>query len=262
MGLISRLERVRSDQIDTVGGAEVLQYRGTSLPLLSLEKHIKAAPREQAAKLYVVVFKVTGREVGLIVPELSDIRSVSTDVDTSTFREPGVIGSLVVDGKTTRLLDLFELTRTARPDWFNDAPVTETWQGEAPTILLAEDSTFFRNQLVGFLEADGYKVLACEDGQIAWDTARQSGQTCSLVVTDLEMPNMNGFELARKIKGDPTLRHLPVIAVTSLASEEDMVRGRQAGIDQYLVKLDRERLLAAVTEQLRLVAHTAEVPGQ
>jgi two-component system, chemotaxis family, sensor kinase CheA len=263
MGLISRLERVRSDQIDSVGGQEVLQYRGTSLPLLSLEKHITAAPRAQNPRLYVVVFRVLKREVGLIVPELADIRQVSTEVDTTTFREPGVIGSLVVDGKTTRLLDLFELTRAARPDWFSDVPtVADTPQGNAPTIVLAEDSGFFRKQMAGFLESEGYHVLACEDGLAAWDALHRNGQQCDLIVTDLEMPNMNGFELAQNVKNDPALNHLPVIAVTSLASEEDIDRGRRAGIDEYLIKLDRERLMAAVAEHLRLAARRSGLRGR
>ena len=68
MGMISRLERIRSDQIDHVGGQEVLQYRGASLPLLSLEKHVKALPRPQQARLYVVVFRIGQREIGLVAP--------------------------------------------------------------------------------------------------------------------------------------------------------------------------------------------------
>ena len=246
MGLISRLERIRVDQIDSVGGQQVLQYRGTSLPLLSLEEHIHAMPRPKAARLYVAIFRAAGREVGLSVPELADIRNVSTNVDTMTFREPGVIGSLVLDGKTVRLLDVFELTRAAHPDWFRDAPAADLREGDPATIVLAEDSDFFRKQLTGYLEAEGYHVVACEDGQAAWDALHEPGQPCDLIVTDLEMPRMDGFELVRKVKGDAALGHLPVIAVTSLASKEDMERGKLVGIDEYHVKLDRARLLPSV----------------
>lgn len=256
MGLVSRLERIRSDQIDTVGGQEVLQYRGSSLPLLSLEKYIKALPRQPQPRVYVIVFRVGRQEVGLIAPQLTDIRRISTEIDHTTFREPGVIGSVVLDGAVTRLLDLLELTRTAHPDWFKDAPAVHSHAASGPTILLAEDSGFFRKQLVNYLEADGYKVLACEDGQAAWEALRDKGQAYDLIVTDLEMPHMNGFELARKVKHDPHLRHLPIIAVTSLASEEDIERGRQAGIDEYLIKLDRETLMATIAKRLRAGARS------
>ncbi len=250
MGLVSRLERIRSDQIDSVGGQDVLQYRGASLALLSLEKYIKAVPRSQESRLYVVVFTVAQREVGLIAPRLTDIRRVSTDVDTTTFREPGVIGSLVIDGTTTRLLDLLELSRTARPDWFSDVPVADGKRGDALTILLAEDSAFFRKQLTSSLQAGGYNVVACEDGQAAWDSLISARKPYDLIVTDLEMPRLDGFELAEKVRSTPAFHHLPIIAVTSLASEEDMDRGKQVGIDDYHIKLDRERLMATVAKLL------------
>jgi two-component system chemotaxis sensor kinase CheA len=118
MEAIDRVERIRQDQLDTVGGRWVLQYRGASLPLLRLEDLIAARPAPAAPKLYVAVFRTSGRELGLIVPELIDIRRVPVQVDTLTFRQPGVAGSLVVEGAAIRLLDLFELARAARPDWF------------------------------------------------------------------------------------------------------------------------------------------------
>jgi two-component system chemotaxis sensor kinase CheA len=263
MELIARLERVRSDQIDSVGGQEVLQYRGVSLPLLNLENYIKAAPRPETQKIYVVVFNVLQREVGLIVPELIDIRDVSTDVDTLTLHEPGVIGSIVVDDKATRLMDLYELTQVAHPDWFDQSQsvpahgISGNGDGKngeeyhVPSILMVEDSGFFRTQLSGFLEDAGYEVTGCEDGVDAWNTLNEPGRRFDLVVTDIEMPNMNGFELSQKIKEDPALAHLPIIAVTSLAGEEDIERGERVGIDDYQIKLDREQLMASVARHLQ-----------
>jgi two-component system, chemotaxis family, sensor kinase CheA len=258
MGLIARLERISHEQIDSVGGHEVLQYRGNSLPLLSLEKHIKAKSRPDTEKVHIVVFNALGREVGLVVPELIDIRELPTTVDTMTLREPGVIGSLVVDGKTTRLLDLYELTRLAHPSWFADhdmnmRPKMSHGTGEAPIILLVEDSPFFLKQVAGFMKDVGYDVVACEDGSVAWETLKNSDKQFDLVVTDIEMPNMNGFELSRRIKDDPGLRHLPIIALTSLAGEEDIQRGMESGIDDYQIKLDRERLMAAVANYLQTI---------
>ncbi|MEN6459493.1 MAG: chemotaxis protein CheW [Thermoguttaceae bacterium] len=277
MGLISRLERIRADQIDAVGGQEVLQYRGASLTLMSLENHLRALPRPEQQRLYVIVFRVGTREIGLIVPQLTDIRSVSTDIDTSTFREPGVTGSVVIDGRVTRLLDLLELTRSAHAEWFYETSLSASHEATTPmsphlgssdepskqkTILLAEDSSFFRKQLTGFLEADGYRVLACEDGQVAWDVLCHPGKPCDLIVTDLEMPNLDGFGLTERVRKTPSICHLPIIAVTSLASDEDVEHGRRVGVDEYHVKLDRERLMASVAARLRLAAQEAEADAE
>ena len=271
METISRLERVRTDQIDSVGGLEVLQYRGSSLPLLALEKHIRATPRLETEQVYIVVFSVRQREIGLIVPHLQDIRPISTNVDTVTFRESGVIGSLEVDSRATRLLDLYELTRLAHPDWFAEvgSRPSDGAAGAAPDqpadskarILLAEDSGFFRKQVSGFLMEAGFDVVDCEDGQIAWDTLRHRGEEFDIVVTDIEMPNMDGCQFARRIKDDPSLAHLPVIALTSLASEEDMQRGMESGIDDYQVKLDRERLMTSVERYVREMTRPEGFPN-
>jgi len=254
MQLVDRLERIDSEQIDCVGGQKVFQYRGASLPLLSLEDQIHALPRPQAAQVFVVVFKVAGREVGLLVPDLVDIHEIPVTLDTVMFREPGVLGSTIVDGKTTRLVDLCELTKTAHPQWF-ERHETAAKEGNLATILLAEDSEFFRRQLTSFLETAGYEVVACEDGRVAWNSLQEADRHVDLVITDLEMPNVDGLELTRKIKGHPALGHLPVIAVTSLASEEDRRRGLEAGIDEYHVKLDRERLISSVEQFMVKTKH-------
>jgi two-component system chemotaxis sensor kinase CheA len=103
------------------------------------------------------------------------------------------------------------------------------------------------------LEERGFEVIACEDGQIAWE--QLLGNNCvDLVVTDVEMPNMSGLELSKKIKSNPALRHIPVIALTSLAGEEDIQRGRQCGVDDYQVKMDREKLNASVSRLLSAAA--------
>ena len=247
MDVIARIERVRTDQIDTVGGQEVLQYRSSSMPLVRLENTINARPADAATSVYVIVFKAGNQEVGLVAPRLEDIRNVPTDVDTLTFQERGVIGSLVLNGRTTRLVNLFGVAEAAHPQWFADRPnATPAGAGKAPMILLAEDSTFFRKQVKNMVEERGYAVLDCEDGQVAWDRLNEEEPPIDLVVTDIEMPNMNGFELCQRIKQSPRWGHLPVIALTSLAAASDMQRGIDAGIDDYQIKMDRDKLLAAL----------------
>jgi len=252
---ISRIERIRSEQIDSVAGREVLQYRGSSLPLLGLEQHIKAQPRPDTTWLYVVVFKLSGFEVGLVAPELVDISNISIDIDTITFRETGVVGSIILDDKTIRMVDVYKLAEAAHPEWFTQQEETTSAVREqkTTTILLAEDSAFFCQQMKNFIEAEGYEVIACEDGQIAWETLqlKDPDQNFDMVITDIEMPNLDGLGLARNIKADPEFAHLPVIAVTSLAGEDDMQRGYEAGIDDYQIKLDREKLLGAITRYLK-----------
>ena len=102
------------------------------------------------------------------------------------------------------------------------------------------------------MEEDGFKVIEAEDGLIAWELLKERVDEVDLVVTDLEMPNMDGFELTKRIKGDPKYSHLDVIALTSLASEAHIEKGRKVGIDEYEIKLDREKLMKLIRQRLNL----------
>jgi two-component system chemotaxis sensor kinase CheA len=101
------------------------------------------------------------------------------------------------------------------------------------------------------MEKEGFNVIEAEDGVIAWDLLQENADSISLVVTDIEMPNMDGFSLTQQIKQSPAFSHLPVIALTTLAGEEDIARGAKVGIDDYQIKLDREKLLNSIHNFLR-----------
>jgi two-component system chemotaxis sensor kinase CheA len=245
MDVVARIERIRTDQIDSVGGQELVQYRESSVPLLRLENVITARPAETQNWVYVIVFAIGGKEVGLIAPRLEDIRRVPTNVDTITFQEPGIQGSLIISQQTTRLVDLFRIAELAHAEWFADQPKPSVVTGKKPLVLLAEDSTFFRKQVKSMVEERGYEVVDCEDGLVAWERLMEGDLEVDVVITDIEMPNLNGFELCQRIK-QSKWSHLPVIALTSLAGASDMQRGIEVGIDDYQIKMDREKLLAAL----------------
>ena len=89
----------------------------------------------------------------------------------------------------------------------------------------------------------GYEVIDCEDGLLAWECLVSNEHEFDVIVTDIEMPNMDGFELSRRIKQSDQWSWLPVIALTSLAGSSDIQRGIEVGIDDYQIKMDRDKLL-------------------
>jgi two-component system, chemotaxis family, sensor kinase CheA len=263
MSVVSRIERVRGDQIDAVAGREVLQYRGGTLTLVSLENCVPARPRPAQPTLNIIVFKHGSREMGLIAPAVIDIRELPTEIDTAAFKAPGVLGSLIVDGHTVRFLDTFDLGNTQHAIGRaaeNQAPVAtgESPARRKPCILYAEDSSFFRNKVTRFMEAEGWQVHPCEDGQLAWERLQDPQLEIDLVITDIEMPNLDGFGLTERIRASSRWGNVPVIAVTSLASDSDRAHGIAAGVTEYMVKLNREQLIAAVSKVLGLSLATSE----
>lgn len=257
LNLVERIERIRATDIEYVGGKRVVQYRGGSLPLYELGEVANIQPLPERDQIEVIVFKLTGKEIGLMVSPPVDAVEATLNVDATTLKQPGIMGSMIIGDRTTLMVDIFSVVKTLNPEWFTGlsaaVPVQEKdsgVMGSGSKILFAEDSAFFRNQVKGFLNEDGYDVLVAEDGVEAFALLEKHASDIALILTDLEMPNMDGFELTQKIKSDPRFSHLTVIALTSLAGEEDMIRGRAAGIDDYQIKLDREKLLISIRDTI------------
>lgn len=257
MAVIKRVERIETKQIELIGGQLVYEYTDGSLPLIALEDQIRALPRPELARMYIAIFEFNREELAVIVPSLSEIRELPLDIDTRTFREPGVLGSVVMEKQAIRLLDVFQLAAKAYPQLAEAE--TQAVAAAVPSsyrILVAEDSAFFRSQVISFLESKGYEVVGAADGELGWETLQEADPPIDLVLTDIEMPNLNGFEFCERIRRSEAFSDLPVVALTSLAAEEDMERGRQAGVSDYQVKMDRDRLLATVAKLLKDASRT------
>jgi two-component system chemotaxis sensor kinase CheA len=254
LSIVERIERIKTSDIEQVGDRKVVQYRGGSLPLYELSQVANVEQLPERGQQEVIVFKVKDRELGLMVTPPVDAQEVVLNIDDSTLRQPAVSGSMIINNHTTLLVDIFELVKTLNPEWFEveaQAAASMAEDGEK-IILFAEDSAFFRNQVKKFMEEDGFKVIEAEDGLIAWELLKERGEEIDLVVTDLEMPNMDGFEFTKRIKTDPKYSHLGVIALTSLASEAHIEKGKSVGIDEYEIKLDREKLMAVIRQYTNL----------
>ncbi|MCK5164333.1 MAG: chemotaxis protein CheW [Desulfobacula sp.] len=254
LNIVERIERIQTSTIEQIGEQKVVQYRGGALPLYELSQvaDFKALPEREQQE--VIVFKIKNRELGLMVTPPVDALEVALDVDEGTLKQSAISGSMIINEHTTLLVDIFEMVKILNPGWFKeDAKVAAEMAESGEKILLfAEDSAFFRNQVKTFMEEDGFKVIEAEDGLIAWELLKERVDDIDIVVTDLEMPNMDGFELTKRIKGDPKYSHLEVIALTSLASEAHIEKGRKVGIDEYEIKLDREKLMKMIRQKLNL----------
>lgn len=246
LGLIERIEQFNRSQIQLVGGKRTLTYRGRHLPLLGVDDVVNVGPCRTKDNLYAVVYRSQNREVGLLVSELVDIVDSTTDFDAVTHLQPGVFGSLLVDGRIALLLDIHGIAR----DRLGIPAEPKEAAHKPATVLIVEDSRFFRDRLTEFNRDAGYTVLVAEDGQAGLEALQQHPSEVDLVITDIEMPRMNGFEFTTRLRADARFRQLPVIAVTSLMGEEAELKGKQAGITEYLVKLDREKIMDRVEHYL------------
>jgi two-component system chemotaxis sensor kinase CheA len=226
-----------------------MQYGGASLPLVTLHDVAAVDDLIESQQWVVVVFERAGRPVGLLVAEPLDMIETRLAMDTVALRQTGVAGSALLAGRTTLMLDIFELVDAVRGQWPEskaEATVVPVIPKSAATILVAEDSDFFRGQIKRLIEAVGYKVLAAEDGQSAWELLDSHAGEISVVTTDVEMPRLDGLGLTKRIRADGRFASLPIIALSTLAGEEEMARGLAMGVSEYQVKLDQNQLLDSI----------------
>lgn len=251
---VERIEKIKQSDIEDLGGKRVMQYRGGSLSLIRVDDVAMVQPLADIENLLVIVFNVAKRNIGLLAIGPIDAIEISADIDDVTLKQTGIMGSVIIDTHTTMLVNIFELVQTLLPEWFEDMETYEFSEDEdsnPPTILLAEDSNFFRNQVKSYMTEAGYEVIEAEDGQIAWESLQANIDQISMVITDIEMPNMDGFELTKTIRNDPRFTGIPVIALTTLAGEEDIAKGKAVGVDEYHIKLDKESLMTTVHHYMK-----------
>ena len=247
---VERIEKIKNSDIEEVGDKKVMKYRGGSLALFTIDQVAQVKPMAKKEDLLVIVVNIADKEVGIMAVGPVDAKEISVEIDDETLKQKGILGSTIIGDHTTLLVDVYGLVHTLNPGWFPDRETVQTAEGKSATILYAEDSNFFRNQVKGFMEEEGYKVIGAEDGIVAWNRLLEYSEEVTLVVTDIEMPNLNGYELSEKIRKDKRFADLPIIALTTMAGEEDIERGEAVGIDDYQIKLDREKLMRSVHDYL------------
>ena len=251
---VERIEKISRNDIEDLGGKRVMKYRGGSLSLMCIDDMASVKPLADSDNLLVIVFNIAKRAVGLLAIGPIDAIEVNADIDDVTLSQPGIMGSIIIDQHTTMLVNVFEMAQALYPQWFVERekvvfePDSDT---KPPTILIAEDSKFFRNQVKGYMTEVGYDVVEAEDGVEAWDKLHEYGDQITMLVTDIEMPNMNGFDLTQRIRQDEKFGKLPIIALTTLASAEDVARGQAVGVNEYHIKLDKERLMVSVHDYVK-----------
>jgi two-component system chemotaxis sensor kinase CheA len=148
------------------------------------------------------------------------------------------------------VIDVGYYLNSANNDWFHIAR-DGAFEGETGgvRVLLVDDSHFFRNMLKPLLEVAGYRVEAAESGQEVLNLI-EDGDEFDIIVSDIEMPGLSGFELAEKVRGHEKWKNVPMIALSSHATAQDMEKGREVGFDDYVAKFDREALIEAIGQAL------------
>lgn len=247
LSLIARLEEADLATTEFAGERTVLQYRGGLMPLVGFD----GRPAKREGQHPILVFAEGDRMCGLVVDEVVDIVEGSLDLQlVSGGAEAGLLGSSIIDGKSTDVIDTVHYLRQSDAAWF-ELQTHEPYGVESERrVLLVEDSSFFRNLLMPMLKMAGYRVTIAEHAEAALGLCREEGEEFDIIVSDIEMPGLSGFDLAKTLRAEPKWKKTPMVALSSHASPQDFERGRTAGFTEYVTKLDPKALLTSLSRVL------------
>ena len=257
---VQRVMRVRKEEIRTVENRESLAFEGEAVSLVRLKDVLGAHPvrlkspavdsRSPSSDPYVqvAILGLAEKRMAFLADEILHEQEVLVKpLGRQLSRVRNISGATILgSGKIAPILNVSDLMKSAA----KGSPAATRPIVEGPekklSILVAEDSITSRTLLKTILESAGYDVRTAVDGLQAF-AALESG-SFDLVVSDVDMPGMNGFALTAKIRADKRLSELPVVLVTALESREDKERGIDAGANAYIVKssFDQSTLLEVV----------------
>jgi two-component system chemotaxis sensor kinase CheA len=242
LSLVTRLEEIDVKKIEMANSRYLIQYRGHLMPLIQVDSDVRI--RDDGTQP-LLVFSDGARSMALVVDQIVDIVEDVLEIEVAGDR-PGILGSAIVKGEATEILDVSHFLPLAFSDWFRRRDMRTL--DKRKRVLLVEDSEFFRNMLAPVLKTAGYDVTAAGDGEEALAILKR-GTAFDAIVTDLDMPGMDGIALAAAVRADRQSSGTPLIALASAATEEAIAKVRNAGFHDFVAKFDRQGLIAALQEQ-------------
>ncbi len=265
--LVQRLEEFSRQEIEVSGRHRIVQYRDAVLPLISLNQVLgfsapegESPPTAQAEseKVPIIVIQKRNRLYGIEVDRIIDIFLADREIEDPIRETPGILGNIILGNEVSTVIDVLSVidlmtgqVDSKKESHAREAPqaLKELMTSKPLRILFAEDTIFFVKQVSKILTSQGHHVTHAGDGAQALEILEKSRPgEFDLVLSDIEMPKLNGFQLAQKIRSLKEFSGIPMIALTTRMRESDIERGKNVGFNRYIEKLKSDQLIEAIQE--------------
>jgi chemosensory pili system protein ChpA (sensor histidine kinase/response regulator) len=257
LSVVTQIMRLEQGTIETIGQDSVLRINGQIYPLMWLSKllHSKTQAETQITRPPVLIVNIEGKRIALVVDELMGGREIVIKNLANHLRSvSGVMGAtLMGDGSVVLILNLADYIReTARPAAQNKNVVSMPTAAnrEALTVMIVDDSPSVRRVSTNLVKSAGWSSLQAKDGLEALEILHQLETLPDLMLLDIEMPRMDGYELLSTLRSQGAYRNLPVVVVTSRASDKHRQKAFAVGATEYLVKPYQDEMLVSLIRRL------------
>lgn len=269
--LVEIVRRLSADELAQAYASDSLTVAGEAIPFYWAGALLQSSPHSQETRsktLPVVIFRSAAQRVAMHVDEvLGNQEVVVKNLGPQLSRLPGLAGmSVLASGAVALIYNPVALatvygaqvpawvaSQARRPERLPDEAALDTPVSSVPLVLVVDDSITVRRVTQRLLQREGYRVVLAADGLQALE--RLQGERPAVVLSDIEMPRMDGFDLVRNIRSDRRLSDLPVIMITSRIAEKHREHARELGVDHYLGKpYSEDELLALIGHYARAAA--------
>jgi two-component system chemotaxis sensor kinase CheA len=252
---VERVVRIQKSEVKSVENNATIPLNGKTVSLVDLGDVLdlpqKENKEEESKYITVLILGVEEKQIAFKIDEvLTEQEVLVKSMGKQLSRVRNIAGATVLgSGEVVPILNAQDLLKSAlKINFISDGinMIEKEAETQKKSILVVEDSITSRMLIKNILESYGYYVKTASDGLDGFNTLK--AEDFDLVVSDVEMPNMSGFDLTAKIRGEKGISHIPVVLCTSLESKEDRERGVDVGANAYIVKssFDQSNLLEVI----------------
>ncbi|MCC6677420.1 MAG: chemotaxis protein CheV [Phycisphaerales bacterium] len=253
----------------------MFNIRGAVLPVVDLARHLNLPQPEKRQEGRVIITEFNGQKTGFLVDGVEQIYRVSWDrvrpsPSLALMRGGGqhltstTTGIIEIKGRLVLMLDFESVADAILTERRLHIDRVDNPMGvdrASKRVILAEDSPFMRQLMRDILIRSGYERLEVySDGEQAWNAIQEPGPAIHAIISDIEMPRMDGLHLTRRIKASPAHRDVPVVLFSSLVSQDNLKKGQQVGADVQIPKPELQELVLLVDRVVTGQTARSEAP--
>ncbi len=247
--LVAFIERIRESDLTLVGEREFCRLKSETLSIVRLEKFLPVSPLNRKLKdVCLIRPAAVDHPIGVVIGRDLAVVDVAETFESRLDDQSGIVGTFYWNDHLVMLLDLFCVLEKHSPEKISHRDEST----HNARILVAEDSLFFRKLIGQYMQRDEWEVKIVNDGLQAYDELINNPTRYDLIISDINMPIMDGFELVRKVREDRRFDKLPMVALTTMSEEHFREKGLALGFDRYVIKIDKREVRATVSECLRI----------
>lgn len=248
LALVSRIAEVSMEQLEFINDTWLIRYQDHLLPVTRFagEWDKDQIKRSNSATMPMLIFSDRGYAMGLAIEEIVNIIEYDLEIEIANKKE-GSLGTTLINGKTTNIVDCEYYLEKSFPGWFDHRTVEAIEGVRKIKVLFIDDSQFFRSLFTPLLSMSGFEVVTANSGVQALKICRNRSDF-DIIISDIEMPEMSGFELATELRKLPVFQDKMLIAMTSRSTDADIAYSMECGFNLHFSKTQQKQLIEKIHE--------------